>query len=108
MALALRQYTNDVGAYKPGILIIDSPVETLSEPDDVTQRMTLFNQRENWPEFAETMKESLFQYLIDNQNSGQTIIVETEIPNMNYDGINIIKFTHTADDGRYGLLNGVR
>ena len=54
------------------------------------------------------MKAALFQYLIDNQDHGQVIIAENDIPKLDYSEANIIRFTKDAENGRYGFLNGVR
>jgi hypothetical protein len=106
MAIALKELLDTRGIYSPGFLIVDSPIETLSEPGDAGQQIVQQSPY-NWDAVADTMKESLFRYLIANQGKGQTIIIETEIPDLDYSGVNIIRFTHTRGVGRYGLLNDV-
>jgi hypothetical protein len=40
-------------------------------------------------------------------HKGHTIIAETEVPNLDYSGVNIVRFTHKQGEGRYGLLYDV-
>jgi len=94
LAVALMEYLVERGRYAPGILIVDSPILSLKERGD-----------EKTPD---TMKAALFQYLLNNQNYGQTIITENNIPDLNYSKANVIIFTKDTTYGRYGLLNGVR
>lgn len=44
-------------------------------------------------EASEVMKTGLFQYLVGNQEYGQIIIAEHDIPELDYSSVNIIKFT---------------
>jgi hypothetical protein len=53
------------------------------------------------------MKASLFQYMLDHQENGQTIIIENEIPDLDYSKANLICFTKDKVEGRYGLLYGM-
>lgn len=58
------------------------------------------------------MKAGLFQYLLDHQTEGQTIIIENteHVPPLDYEarGATVITFTKTHQPGtRYGFLNGV-
>jgi hypothetical protein len=93
-AITLMELLLEHGTYAPGILIVDSPILTLYEKVD--------------DEAPETMKAALFQYLLDNQNDGQTIVIENKIPDRDYSNANIIRFTKDETQGRYGLLDGVR
>ena len=54
------------------------------------------------------MKAALFQYLLDNQNAGQIIIIENSIPKLDYRKANVIPFTKDIAQGRYGFLYDVR
>ena len=53
---------------------------------------------------SETMRYLLFQNIISNQGDMQTIIVENEIPNIDYKNVTLIHFTKEKDNGRYGFL----
>jgi len=88
------EYLTDKGKYAPELLIIDSPILSLKEKEDGVA--------------SDTMKAALFQYLLDNQSHGQVIIVENDIPDLDYSSANVIQFTKDESYGRYGFLNGVR
>lgn len=95
LALALLEYLAESGRYSPGLLLVDSPILSLKERvDDIA---------------SDSMKSALFRYMRDNQGNGQIIIVENDIPELDYgDDTNIIRFTKDITNGRYGFLNGVR
>ncbi len=94
LAVALMEYLSERGRYAPGVLIIDSPILSLKEVGD--------------EKASDTMKAALFQYMLNNQDYGQTIIIENNIPELDYSKANVIQFTKDATRGRYGFLNGVR
>lgn len=94
LAISLMEYLTDKGKYAPELLIIDSPILSLKEKEDGVA--------------SDTMKAALFQYLLDNQSHGQVIIVENDIPDLDYSSANVIQFTKDESYGRYGFLNGVR
>lgn len=92
LATAFNKYLNTEGQYAPGFLIVDSPILSLKEPDS---------------QVTDSMKKSLFQYYIDNQEGFQTIIIENDLPQINYNNCHMIHFTKDKNNGRYGLLNDV-
>ncbi|MDD3888741.1 MAG: AAA family ATPase [Syntrophomonadaceae bacterium] len=94
LAIALMEYLVECGRYAPGFLIIDSPILSLKERGD--------------EKASDTIKSALFQYMMNNQNYGQTIIIENNIPELDYRKANVISFTKDTTHGRYGFLNGVR
>lgn len=53
---------------------------------------------------SETMRNTLFENIVDNQKGIQTIVIENEIPEINYKDANIIHFTKEKNNGRYGFL----
>ena len=57
---------------------------------------------------SETMKVGLFNYMVNNQTDKQIIVIENEIPNVDYKDSNLIQFTKDENNGRYGLINGYR
>ena len=93
LAISLMEYLADKAKYTPGLLIIDSPILSLKEKGDGVA--------------SDTMKAALFQYLLDNQSHGQVIIVENDIPDLDYNSANVIQFTKDKSYGRYGFLNSV-
>jgi len=93
ISLSMLEYLREHSKHSPGILAIDSPILSLKEKnDDVT---------------PDTMKTALFEYLTDHQQIGQIIIVENEIPNIDYCNANVIEFTKHKNNGKYGFLYGV-
>jgi hypothetical protein len=94
LAIAVMEYLALHGKFAPGLLIIDSPILSLKEKVS--------------DEASDSMKAALFQYLLDHQEFGQVIIIENDIPSLNYDEANVIRFTKDIHQGRYGFLNGVR
>ena len=54
------------------------------------------------------MKVGLFNYLVANQSNRQTIVIENEIPDIDYRDVNLIKFTKDENNGRYGLISEYR
>lgn len=53
---------------------------------------------------SDTMRNSLFENIVDNQKGIQTILVENEIPDIGYKDANIIHFAKEKNNGRYGFL----
>jgi hypothetical protein len=95
LSLALMEYLKEHGKHPPGLLMVDSPILSLKEAVD--------------DEASDSMKSALFQYLSEHQSVGQIIIIENDIPELDYgSGENIIRFTKDETHGRYGFLNSVR
>lgn len=92
LAIAIQIYLNKYGTYKPGMLIIDSPILSLREKWEGTD------------EISDGMKYSLFKYLLEHQEISQTIIFENSIPKLDYSTAHLIEFTKDETRGRYGFL----
>lgn len=90
VAIVLGRYMHNQALYSPNILILDSPI--LSLKDKETKKP------------SETMGNALFENIIKNQDGIQTIIVENEIPEINYADTRLIHFTKDKNNGRYGFL----
>ena len=71
--------------------MMDSPILSLKEGGNDT---------------SSVMRQGLFDYLVKHQDFGQVIIVENDIPDIDYDGAKREIYTHKEDEGRYGLLIG--
>jgi hypothetical protein len=95
LALALLAFLDDRGKYSPRLLLADSPILSLKE-------------KRVGNEASDTMKHALFRFMRDHQENGQMIIVENDIPKMDYKDANTIRFTKDETEGRYGFLNDVR
>ena len=90
VALILSRYMRDKAKYAPDLLVLDSPILSLKEKEGKKP--------------SETMRNALFENIVRHQNGIQTIIIENEIPNIEYGDTNIIYFTKEVDNGRYGFL----
>lgn len=90
VAIALSRYMEKKAKYSPDFLVLDSPILSLKEKQSKKP--------------SETMRNTLFTNILKNQNKIQTIVVENEIPDINYSDARIIHFTKEKDNGRYGFL----
>lgn len=92
VAIAMREYICQNGIYPPRLFVVDSPLLSLKQNID--------------EETPESMKIGLMKYLISTQNLGQTILIENEIPKLDYESTNVKLhyFTKGKTEGRYGLL----
>lgn len=90
VAIVLSRYMESKAKYSPDFLVLDSPILSLKEKE--TKKP------------SETMRNTLFENIVDNQKGIQTIVIENEIPEINYKDANIIHFTKEKKNGRYGFL----
>ena len=92
LALTIRKYLIDKGAYSPKLFFVDSPLLTLKQGVD--------------DHAPESMKTALFRYLLESQDEGQVLVIENEIPELDYEsyGVKPIRFTGGKSEGRYGFL----
>lgn len=96
MALAVQEMLNEFGKHMPHLLVMDSPILSLKErEEDMGTEVT-----------SDSMRSGLFQYMIDHEKNRQTIVLENEIPPLDYSTVNIIHFTRKVGTGRYGLIEG--
>lgn len=89
VSTVFARYLKEKGEFSPSLLIFDSPILSLKEADSAV---------------SNSMKDSLFANLSKNNGNLQIIIVENEIPEIDYGNSNIINFTKDTEKGRYGLL----
>lgn len=98
MALAVQEMLNEFNLHMPHLLVMDSPILSLKEREEnVGTEIT-----------SDSMRGGLFQYMIDHEENRQTIVLENEIPPLDYSTANIVHFTKTPGKGRYGLIEGYR
>lgn len=101
LAIAVQDCLYEYNLYIPSIFVVDSPILTLKEKE--------IHQREVEGELVSNpMKEGLFKYLVNHQENKQIIVIENEIPDIDYKGVNLIQFTKDETVGRYGLLENFR
>lgn len=98
MAIAVQEWLEDYNLYPPHLLVMDSPILSLKEKEeDIGTEVT-----------TNSMRKGLFEYLVNHQGNRQTIIIENDIPNIEYKGVNLIHFTKTEGTGVYGLVSEYR
>lgn len=90
-ANAITYYLSQKGKYSPGFLFLDSPILTLKEEER--------NQ-----DSSDSMKKELLKSLIDYADTRQIIIMENDIPEIDYSKVNLIEFTKNNNKGRYGFF----
>ena len=98
MALAVQEMLNEFNLHMPHLLVMDSPILSLKEREEnVGTEVT-----------SDSMRGGLFQYMIDHEKNRQSIVLENEIPPLDYSSANIVHFTRTPGKGRFGLIEGYR
>ena len=98
LAIAVQNCLEEYNKYQLGLLVVDSPILSLKEKEDhIGEEHT-----------SETMKTGLFKYLLSHQDNRQTIIIENEIPKLDYSSAHLEEFTKDENRGRYGLITGYR
>lgn len=98
LAIAVQNCLDEYNSYRMGLLVVDSPILSLKEKEDhIGEEHT-----------SETMKTGLFKYLISHQDDRQTIIIENEIPKLDYSSAHLEEFTKDENRGRYGLITDYR
>jgi len=98
LAMAFQNVLQKKNKYRPGLLVLDSPILSLKEKGD--------HDEENG--ISDTMKKALFKYFVNCQRAYQLIIIENDIPEIDYKKTNRIHFTKDENNGRYGLIENYR
>lgn len=95
LAIVMRDYICKYGKYPPQLLIVDSPLLSLEQGVEDSA--------------PESMKSALIEHLMKTQSVGQTIIIENNIPTLDYSNykVKLHNFTKGKTNGRYGLLADV-
>ncbi len=74
MALAVQEMLIEFNMHMPHLLVMDSPILSLKErEEDKGTEIT-----------SDSMRGGLFQYMIEHEKNRQTIILENEIPTLDY------------------------
>lgn len=98
MAIAVQEWLEEYNLYRPYLLVMDSPILSLKErEEDVGKEVA-----------TDGMRSGLFKYLVNHQESHQTIVLENEIPRIEYVGANLVHFTKVEGHGIYGLVSEYR
>lgn len=94
MAMAIQEWLEKEGRHQLQFLLLDSPILSLKEKEEnVGTQKT-----------SSGMRSGLFKYFVDHRNDRQTIVLENEIPNIDYEDANLIPFSRVEGKGRFGLL----
>lgn len=81
LSMAVQEYLAQYGVYRPKIFVMDSPVLSLKEDVDDSELA------------SESMKSSLFKYIINHPCAEQIIIIENELPPVDYSTVRMEKYT---------------
>lgn len=81
LSMAVQEYLAQYGEYRPKIFVMDSPVLSLKEDVDDSELA------------SESMKSSLFKYIINHPCAEQIIIIENELPPVDYSTVRMEKYT---------------
>ena len=81
LSMAMQEYLKEYGTYRPNIFVMDSPVLSLKEDVDDSELA------------SESMKSSLFKYIIEHPCAEQIIIVENDLPPVDYSTVHTEKYT---------------
>lgn len=98
MAIAIQEWLINCNVFPPHLLVMDSPILSLKEREENVGTQVTSN----------SMRCGLFSYMVKHQQNRQTIILENEIPDINYNGANLIHFTGKDGEGIYGLVSEYR
>lgn len=92
--LALYNCLYNNGIYSMPFLVIDSPIQSLVENENV--------------DWDCSMKIGLFRCLNECKRNQQIIVIENKFPdNLDYSEANIVSFTKDETTGRYGFAKGI-
>lgn len=93
--LALYNSLWQNGVYPMPFLIMDSPIQSLVENDEV--------------KVDESMRTGLFRCLKEVVAPKQVIVIENRLPEgLDYSNVNLIRFTKDEGTGRYGFAKDIR
>ena len=89
VAFSYLKYMSEKAKYHVPFLILDSPLLSLKEIDEGS---------------STTMKIGLLSYIIKHQYINQVIIIENELPEIDYSKVNVISFSGMQSEGREGFI----
>lgn len=87
-AYSLLKFLTERGKHTYGLLILDSPILSLEETEKA----------------SDSMKKGLFTMFASIDFTGQIIVIENKIPNIDYSKSNLVEFTKDNETGRYGFF----
>lgn len=81
LSMAVQEYLKQYGTYRPNVFVMDSPILSLKEDVDDSELA------------SESMKSSLFKYIINHPCAEQIIIIENDLPPIDYSTVHMQKYT---------------
>ncbi len=94
MAIAVQEMLVNSNHYAPNLLIMDSPILSFAEK----------KLKPGETAAPDHMKKGLFSYMDAHTDGYQSIIIENDIPDIEYKNAHLIEFTKDPERGRYGLV----
>lgn len=98
LAIAVQEMLDEYNLYQPHLLVFDSPILSLKEREEEVGTEVA----------SDGMRSGLFKYLVRHENNRQTIVLENEIPAIDYSSAHLVHFTKIENEGIYGLINDYR
>jgi hypothetical protein len=109
MTIGLMDFCKERNLSHPGFVVLDSPLLAYREPENSEDRAV-----SDWtPKDSEDqavlkgikLKEKFYEYLAENYNDSQILIIENEQPPSNIlERISLTNFTKNPNEGRYGFF----
>ncbi len=100
LSVAVQEVLNEYDLYHTYLLVLDSPIMSLKE-----KKYDISDSEKT----SEGMRNGLFRYFVDHELNRQTIVLENDLPYVDYRDANIIRFTKIDDgESRYGLIEDYR
>jgi hypothetical protein len=96
MTIGLMEFCKERNLSHPGFVVLDSPLLAYRQPEDSEDKIILEGVG---------LKEKFYEYLANNCNDSQILIIENEHPPSDFEErIMAINFTGNPNDGRYGFF----
>lgn len=91
--LGVMKYCIEENLPHPGIVVLDSPITSYKEEDNVEDKT------------SDDLQEKFFEFLSESEKDNQVRILENKKPSKKIiDQINFIEFTKSHKSGRYGFI----
>jgi hypothetical protein len=99
MTIGLMDFCKERNLSHPGFVVLDSPLLAYWKPESSEDKALLEGVN---------LKEKFYEYLANNYNDSQIIIIENEYPPANLEGrISLTNFTGNPSEGRCGFFPSV-
>ena len=102
VSLSILDYLDNNATYPIPLFIVDTPLLGLDEA--ITEYQTTEENLDN-------MRSSFYKYLVETGNRRQVILIDNNknLPEIDWgkSNLNIIEFTKSVENGRYGFLKGL-